>query len=214
MAVERASDRDPDDDLRAWWRSEMGRGAPIPALVQRAFAAGRASGSACAEACCTASAADVLEAHGVPPHWLSETHAALAVPLLRRPGAWVPVQELVRAVWRLDWLDKALRHNLRVHVARLRPPLAAAGWRIENGGHFGYRAVPCPPETGRWRPPPPDWRIPRGRLLDASQVAEMRRRAGAGEAHHALADRYGITCDYVQRILRGDAWRRDAGRDA
>jgi len=62
-----------------------------------------------------------------------------------RFGTWVPVQALVRAVYRESFQRDLLEcdvHTLRTHISRIRRKLNSTPWRIENRYSHGlYRLV-------------------------------------------------------------------------
>ena len=62
-----------------------------------------------------------------------------------RFGTWVPVQALVRAVYRETFQRDLLEcdvHTLRTHISRIRRKLQRTPWRIENRYSHGlYRLV-------------------------------------------------------------------------
>ena len=62
-----------------------------------------------------------------------------------RFGAWVPVQALVRAVYRDTFQRDLLAcdvHTLRTHISRIRRKLQRTPWRIETQYSHGlYRLV-------------------------------------------------------------------------
>jgi DNA-binding response OmpR family regulator len=76
---------------------------------------------------------------------LTPTEFCVVQVLGSRFGAWVPVQALVRAVYRDTFQRDLLEcdvHTLRTHISRIRRKLQSTPWRIENRYSHGlYRLV-------------------------------------------------------------------------